>query len=121
MKRSPIRRQSKNPLRVLRRKAWKVFADWIKARDNFRCFTCGAEGNQAGHFLHRDCLDFTEENIHCQCVRCNHFLNGNLAVYTIKMIKKYGLKKVEVLQRKANIPKSFNRQDLEEIIKKYGK
>lgn len=40
-------------------------------------------------------------NINAQCTRCNHFLSGNLSVYAIYLLKKYGKKKLEDLDNRA--------------------
>jgi hypothetical protein len=70
-------------------KAWKAFSKYIRARDK-RCVTCitgGAEN--AGHF-HHNVLDFDEENVNAQCVRCNKWLHGNLNVYSAYLLRKLG-------------------------------
>ena len=45
---------------------------------------------QAGHYIHKDCLDYDDVNIHCQCARCNKWLSGNLGVYAERLIAEYG-------------------------------
>lgn len=110
----------KLPLKSLKKKAWNKFAKWIKKRDNYRCFTCGAEANQAGHYIHGDAVDFVEENIHAQCVRCNHFLSGNLGIYGEKMIKLYGQDKIDEIRRQKNTVKKYSREELEGIIERYA-
>ena len=81
---------------TLHTKAWNVFSKWIRKRDG-KCVTCGSTNNlQAGHFFHA-VLDFDEENINAQCARCNHWLSGNLAVYSTYLLKKLGKKKFEAL------------------------
>lgn len=89
-----LRRVSKNRIPTLRRKAWGLMSEFVRRRDRGICFTCGIKKNweeqQAGHFIHRDHLDFNFVNINCQCPRCNKFLSGNLDVYAEKLIAKYG-------------------------------
>jgi hypothetical protein len=81
---------------ILRDKAWKVFAQWIRNRDK-RCVTCTTGmAEQAGHFWHA-VLDFDEENINGQCVRCNHWLSGNLASYSVYLLNKLGKKGFDAL------------------------
>src|SRR3990167_8665265 len=84
----------------LHKKAWKIFGDWIKRRDSYICVTCGSrDANQAGHFWH-GVLDFDEVNINTQCKQCNHFKYGNLAPYSIYLIRKYGQKAFEDLEKR---------------------
>lgn len=73
----------------LKTKAWVVFSKWIRNRDK-KCVTCGSYDQlQAGHFWHA-VLDFDEININAQCKQCNYFKSGNLAIYSIYLINKYG-------------------------------
>ncbi len=115
------RSQRKKPLRTLHKDTWKVFSKWIKERDNWTCYTCGFPGGEAGHFKHKDCLDFDEVNINCQCTNCNKWRHGNLGEYSIKLVKKYGLKKVEDLILRSNQVHKFTRDELEDIKEKYNK
>ncbi len=93
----PLRKQGKQ---TLHKKTWKVFADWIKKRDNYICITCGnRNANQAGHFWH-GVLDFDEMNINAQCVSCNHHRSGNLAPYSMYLINKYGMEKFKDLEQR---------------------
>ena len=124
MKRTPlkskqtrIRKKSLKPLPKLKAKAWKLFSAYICKRDNYTCFTCGKAGNQGGHFKHGK-LDFDEMNINCQCPRCNKWLHGNLGIYAIKLIEKYGKNKVDDLIFRSNQVKKYNRIDLNGIIEK---
>jgi hypothetical protein len=81
---------------TIKAKAWNTFSQWIRKRDK-RCVTCGSTNQlQAGHFYH-GVLDFDEENINAQCKQCNHFKSGNLALYSIYLLKKLGLKKFNEL------------------------
>lgn len=117
-KRSPLKKHSKNLLAVAKRKTWKLMSEYVRMRDKNKCFTCGSYGNQAGHFIHRDCLDYNEMAINCQCVRCNKWLHGNSAIYAINLIKKYGKKKVDNLILLANKPHPYSIQELEKIQEK---
>ena len=83
----------------LKRKAWNVFSKWIRNRDKW-CITCGSRNQlQAGHFWH-GVLDFDEMNINCQCKSCNHFKSGNLAPYSVYLIRKYGQEAFEDLEKR---------------------
>ena len=87
----------KQPLRTLKLKAWRIMSDYVRQRDKGVCYTCGDRRDwkkqEAGHFFHRKKYPasyFDPRNIHAQCVRCNHFLSGNLAVYAKRLIEQYG-------------------------------
>ena len=87
------------------------------------CVTCPArihykEAN-AGHYMHY--LHFREDNQHVQCRRCNLFLSGNLANYTLFMIDKYGREKVDELVLEKMKPPKYGIGELREIREKYTK
>jgi hypothetical protein len=84
----------------LHRKAWDIFSKWIRERDKM-CVTCGSRNTvlNAGHFWH-GVLDFDEININAQCVHCNKWLSGNLAPYSVYLVKKYGLKVFNDLEKR---------------------
>lgn len=119
MKRKHKKRIKLLPLPKLYKKARRIFAAWIVRRDKGICFTCGKPGNQAGHFIHRNSLDFNEKANNCQCVACNHFRRGNLAVYAERLEKKYGYGIIQELNQLSHQIKKFTRAELEEKIKKY--
>ena len=83
--RKGLRRESRQPLPILKKKLWRVFADYIKKRDKNICFTCGqkCEGHNAhaGHFIAKSvggiALYFHPDNVHAQCMRCNIWLGGH--------------------------------------------
>lgn len=108
---------------LLRRKnkAWKTFSKYIRLRDK-RCVTCHTGmAENAGHFWH-GVLDFDEENINGQCVRCNKWLSGNLAVYSTYLINKLGVKKfkeLDIRHSRALSGEKRSVEDYEEIINKY--
>ncbi len=103
---------------TLKKKLWKVFADYVKKRVGGVCFTCGrtAEGMgyHAGHYIPKSicgiALYFHENNVHGQCFNCNINLGGNGRMYERAMLKKYGKKIVEDLDRKS---REINKVDVE--------
>jgi hypothetical protein len=114
-----MRKHSIKPLPKLKKKAEKIFHRYIVLRDRNVCFTCLKVGNQAGHFRHNK-LDFDEMNLNCQCPYCNLFIHGNLGIYAVKLIEKYGKDKVDDLVFRSNTQSNkFSRAELEEIIAKY--
>ena len=107
---------------TLKKKAWGVFAEWIKKRDNYFCITCGSQNDlQAGHFWHA-VLDFDEMNINTQCKKCNHFLSGNLAPYSAYLLAKYGEQAFKDLEKRHYIAlggEYRTAEDYQKIIDKY--
>jgi hypothetical protein len=95
-------------------RAWKYFSAYIRKRDP-RCVTCGAPTTQAGHFWH-NVLDFDEENVNGQDVRCNHFLSGNLAVYSVYLLKKLGKKKFDALDIRHTKAIGGEKRTVEELL-----
>ena len=119
-----LRRKHKNRIKVvpykrLYRKARAVFAKWIVRRDGNKCFTCGHEGNQAGHAIHVNAFDFSEELNRCQCPRCNLWLHGALDIYTKRLIEIYGFDQYEMWQQQRHEVVKLDRAFLENVIEKY--
>ena len=76
-------------LKSLRKRAWDIQSQYIRRLAKGICFTCGDKRpwkkQQAGHYIHKDCLDFDERNINCQCRGCNSFKGGNLKIESITL------------------------------------
>lgn len=100
---------------ITKEKCWTLMSELVRKEENFICFTCDKRGTKydthAGHFKHSS-QDFVRENIHCQCVKCNKWLSGNLGVYTLRMIDLYGLEKVKELDRNSWIPHRYTTKEL---------
>ena len=125
--RGRIRKQSKRPERILFRKAWAVFSEYIRRRDKGICCTCYSvnhwKDTNAGHFKH-NVLDFDEMNINCQCVSCNKYNHGRLDRYSDFLRAKYGDKAYEGLVIRASMAKKGHKYHtwvLESIIAQYKK
>jgi hypothetical protein len=83
-----------------KKRFWKVFSEYIRKRDNGICFTCGTKKDwkeqDAGHYIPAGvcqlspALYFSEKNVNCQCTSCNRFKHGNLYVYALQLVRKYG-------------------------------
>ena len=110
-------------LKSLRKKAWSLQSEYIRRSENYICFTCGVHltkaTSQAGHYIHKDCLDFDSVNIHCQCVRCNKWLSGNQGIYAERLIADYGLDAILDLRRRAEVVRKFNVGELSNLIEDY--
>lgn len=118
------------PLPKLKKKAWKLISIYVrKGASDWKgytaCYTCYIQKPwqelDCGHFIHNK-LDYDLRNLKAQCRRCNHFLRGNLGVYAENLVRTYGLEWLEEL-RKYSYEKgnNYTRQELEEVIQKYGK
>lgn len=122
--------KKKPSLKTLKRNAWKVFAIFIKKRGASvlgyaNCVTCWKQdmwqNMDAGHFIHGHSKPtfFDDRNVHPQCVRCNHYLSGNLIEYSNYMKKTYGWETIDALRELSHQVIKFNRDYYEGIIEKY--
>ena len=111
-------------------KAQKVFNAWIRQRDSkegyFTCISCfrtlPVDQMNAGHYVPvkgGSALRFNENNVNGECIRCNGFDEFHLIGYRKNLIKKIGIKKVEVLERMRNDVCKWDRTTLNHIIKTY--
>jgi hypothetical protein len=111
-------------------KAQKVFNAWIRQRDSkesyFTCISCfrtlPVDQMNAGHYVPvkgGSALRFNEYNVNGECIRCNGFDEFHLIGYRKNLIKKIGIKKVEVLERMRNDVCKWDRTTLNHIIKTY--
>ena len=108
----------------LRKKLWSAFfSPYVRLKEGYRCYTCGKqltkETSQAGHFRHKDCLDFFEPNIHCQGSCCNTYRSGNLAIYAEKLETQYGYGIIQQINKLADEAKPLKRQELLDKIEYY--
>lgn len=107
MKKTPLRRKSKSPLRKEKDKLWTLVKKYIRARDGNYCITCGTfcEGTNAhcGHFIPDaaggNALRYHPMNINRQCMRCNVHLGGWGEKYADEMEKLHGRKVVDKLRK----------------------
>jgi hypothetical protein len=115
-----------------RKKDLKPISHWLKVtqidfnryivlRDKeLPCISCGewdVEEFHAGHYRSRGAashLRFTEDNCWKQCSKCNTHLSGNQERYRVNLVNLIGTKRVEALEN-SNSPKSWEREELEEI------
>jgi len=92
---------------ALKRKLRVILHKYIRLRDAYyedgqwwvKCVTCGErlpfKESTAGHFFPAGtypAVRFSEWNINGQCIRCNKYQHGALILYTVEMIRRYGLK-----------------------------
>ena len=126
LKRTKLRRVGKSrkgSLKSLHKKAWALQSEYIRRSEKGICYTCGNtqewKFQQAGHYIHKDCLDFDSINIHCQCVHCNKWLHGNSGVYAERLIAEYGEGAVAELRIRSYQSHKFNIFELENLITLY--
>ena len=77
---------------------------------------------QAGHYVKASAGNatyFREDNVHCQCVRCNIMLDGNYVQYALAMVRKYGPEKLEELEKAKRTIKRFTAQELLDMKEHY--
>lgn len=107
----------------------RVFSEYIRLKNigtNWmcKCVTCWVEMPyteiQNWHFVSRGNMKyrFSEENCHPQCYKCNCILSWSYQHYTMYMIDKYGMYKVqEMLNDKTT--KEYKQYEYEEMIIKW--
>ncbi len=119
MKRTPLRKRSKNPIPKLRREVWDLMSELVRREEKGRCYTCGIvkdwKEQDCGHFIHKDCMDFVRENLHCQCAKCNRFLHGNLIQYAIELEKQYGAGIIQRLKKQGDQIHRWKVSELEKL------
>lgn len=122
--------KKKLKINKLRDKAWRCLSKYIRTKGRVpggwnQCVTCKGVYHwrdlQAGHFIHGHSKPtfMVEENVHPQCVSCNHFHSGSLLEYYDFMIERYGHAKIGELRRLSKTVVKFPRSYYEELIEKY--
>jgi hypothetical protein len=110
-------------LKKSRKKLWDIQSIYVRRKEKGICFTCEVKKNwkeqDAGHFIHKDCLDFDERNIHCQCHGCNRWHHGNLIVFAMKLEKLFGYGIIQELKHLGDQIKIWKVSELEEKITYY--
>lgn len=103
MKKKKICR-SKNPLKTVKNKLWKLCVELTRKKYGDECYTCGKGGLSGknwhtGHFIPRSyCgafLKYDLRNLRPQCYNCNINLGGNGAEFMRKMLIRDGQEYVE--------------------------
>ena len=114
-----------------KKKACAVFSKYIRtkyAKGNFvQCVTCGRTKEikqmQAGHFIpgRHNVVLYDERNCHPQCYVCNVVLGSNGPKYYKFMLKKYGQKVIDDLERLDKQVKPMKAFEHLEFYDKYKK
>jgi hypothetical protein len=87
------------------------------------CISCGTHNGKmnGGHYRSVGSSPetrFVEENIWCQCERCNSYLSANLINYRINLIKRIGIDRVEWLEG-PHSAKHYSAEELKTIKQTY--
>ncbi len=118
----------KKTLPKLKMDLQKYFNEYIRLRDSGKpCISCGGFGEmQAGHYYAvsgYDGLRFDEDNVFCECVRCNCFDESHLIGYGSNLINRIGIDRYKALLERAirykKFGKKWSRSEIEEMIKTY--
>jgi len=117
-------------LRQLKDQCWKLFSEYIRRKDadeggTVECYTCGNlmywKEAHAGHFVggRTNSVLFNERIVKPQCPRCNIFLSGNYAYYTLRMLDEVGREQVDGFLALKSQSLKYTKSDILELIEKY--
>ena len=107
MKRTKLRKKSKQKISVLQRKLWEECKRIIRRDYGNTCFTCGAyplsgANWHTGHLWPKASLGaylkYDLRVLRPQCYHCNINLGGNGAVYYKKMLDEFGAEYMSQLE-----------------------
>lgn len=105
----------------------KVFSEFIRRRDAGVCITCGKKQDwkrcDAGHYIRRGIMQFrwNERNVHAQCKKCNSWGEGEKDIYRQKLIQKYSVNLVELMESDRHKTYHFPLSDMKVLIDYYKK
>lgn len=122
--------KKKPTLSGLKKKAWKVFSEFIRRRDSDEggtasCYTCGAllfwrEGH-AGHGIpgRTNSVLLDPELVKFQCPPCNIWKRGMHHIFATKLIKEHGMEWWDAKVAGARRVVKYTRSDLEDLISEF--
>lgn len=117
---------------TVKAKANKYFSIYIRLSNmelpgTVECYTCPArmfwKAMQAGHGIpgRNNAVLYMEKLVKPQCVQCNIFKHGNLAVFTRKLIAELGVKEYDRLAEEAKQTVQYKVYQYQEIADTYKK
>ncbi len=122
-------KRPKRSLSSLKKKAWKLFSEWIRRKDadeggTVECYTCGKmmywekDGAQAGHAIagRRNAVLLDEEIVKVQCYRCNISLRGNYQEFITRLVRENGFEWWEAKLVESRKTVKLTASDIEEKI-----
>ena len=125
-----MKRIKKRSFKTLKRRAWKVFSEYIRRRDadyagRVSCYTCGVrmpwKQSHAGHAIggrHHAVL-FDPDICRPQCYRCNVPMRGQYPIFAAKLIRERGLEWFEAKLSGARRPVKLASADLSALMERY--
>lgn len=120
----------KPTLKSIKKKAWKVFSEWIRRKDadaggTVACYTCGKlmywKEAHAGHAIpgRHNAVLLDEDIVKPQCPRDNIFMGGMYHIFATKLIQENGMRWWEKKLEGARRVVKLTRYDFEESIQLY--
>jgi hypothetical protein len=117
--------QALKPLAYFADKAQREVNRYVRLKERGNpCISCGnpwQENYQAGHYLSRGArpeLRYHLDNLHIQCIPCNHHKSGNASMYRVNLVSLIGAQRVESLEGPHALPK-WTRDDYQRIEKEF--
>lgn len=93
------------------------------------CFVCGKNpgwfhpqknryGCQTGHYISRKkfAVRWDLKNVEPQCIKCNYDHNNNPAPFTIALIRKYGIQRIEYINKQCKDYTGFTTLERREML-----
>jgi 5-methylcytosine-specific restriction endonuclease McrA len=126
--------KKKKSLAVLKGELQDIFNLFIRLRDTqysngkafFVCISCGKPKDidqmHAGHYHPvggNESVRYDEDNVHGQCIACNHFKHGNEKGYRPRLIKKIGQQRFDMLEIKRHNRSKLMPFEVEVLISEY--
>ena len=108
MKRSKLRKQSKQPISKIQRRLWQLCKLIVRAKYGNTCYTCGRSALtgsnwQTGHMWAKASvgayLKYDLRILRPQCAICNLFQGGRGADFYRKMLSEIGKSAMNALER----------------------
>ena len=116
------KKSSRSERKKLVKKLDKVFSEYIRLRDGYKCVLCGSRINiQAGHLITRGKYStrWDEDNVFAQCRSCNYRHEYQPEIYTSWYIEKFGENRYLDLVEKSNVIVKYKNCDLKIMIEYY--
>ena len=120
-----MKKPKKTTKKQLKNKLWKLVSLYVRSKSPY-CYTCGKfipemKNRHAGHFWSKgghEATRFDLENVRTQCVNCNLFQSGYLAMFSVKLLQEIGEQRFMKLKRRANTSVKWDTLELEKEIEK---
>lgn len=112
LKKSTLKKVSKQPISKIQKKLWELCRQLIKIQYGSTCYTCGKKrlikhNRHTGHFIPKAAcgayLKYDLRNLRPQCYNCNINLGGNGAEFYKRLVQKEGQEYVDKLFEDKNI------------------